>query len=209
VVLRPDVPPRGLARKAWGLVLRFAVVYALLVAPWPGFERAYAAYFRGLGNVSMGSAVGILGGGRTLTFVKPRRIVGGRDTLMLVGARGVSEVRVVPFVARLKGFLPTAMVVALVLATPIPWRRRRRALLWALLLVHLFIGFRMGVAAFHTFTRPTEFAMTTLGPASEEALRLAHRIVFKGYAMSFVAPALIWIGLCVRLDDLRPAEPSR
>lgn len=204
----PDAPARSLARSAWSLILRFAVIYALLVAPWPGVENGYAAYFRGMGNVWMGSAVGMFGGGRTLSFAKPQEEVGNRDTLMLVGAKGASEVRVVPFVARIKGYLPTAMVVALVLATPIPWRRRWRALLWALLLVHLFIGFRMGVAAFHTFTRPTEFAWTTLGPASEEALRLAHKIFFKGYAMSFVVPAVVWIALCVRLEDLRGAEPS-
>ena len=36
-------------------LLRFAAIYALLVAPWPGWREAYAGYFRGIAATVSGA----------------------------------------------------------------------------------------------------------------------------------------------------------
>ena len=125
--------------------LRFAVIFGLLIIPWPGWNEMYGSYFRGLGQAAFSRDEGR----RLVTFSPNTGATDARglDTQITLGNReqvdasGKDLVKKGEFNTRSIGWVPTALTVALIVATPIPWRRRGWALVGGLVLVHGFILF--------------------------------------------------------------------
>ena len=136
-------------KRVAGFFVLFLVFYGVLMAPWPGLGGAYAACFRATANLLFGSFAGqgsvrfapAAGRGREadaeVTFTSPRTGAVGR----------------VPVASRRMGYVPTAMLIGLVLATPLPWSRKVRALLWGFLLINGFVVLRVALVLLHTFSR--------------------------------------------------------
>jgi hypothetical protein len=198
--------PRLSARLIFGFALRFALVYAVLVLAWPVVRPAYGAFYRALGNIVFQGGAGEVRFGRK-PEVDPEE---GFDVEVVMTKRGVRGVKnVMSSSSRLIGCLPTVSLVALVLATPISWRRRRRALLWGLLLVQLFVVLRMGIPIVRDFSHPNAIQVYHPGGLGRWLLGVAERAFLRAPASWFVVPILIWILVAFRRDDreLLAAEP--
>jgi hypothetical protein len=109
-------------------VCGFAVIYGLLLAPWPGWADFYGQYFRDGGNAIFGSN----GGERILRFEAHRQTQGlsSIDSRIVLGnhalatSDGKMPVTMLGLDSRGIGWVPTALTIALIVATPIPWQRR-------------------------------------------------------------------------------------
>lgn len=190
--------PRLSTRLVLGFALRFALAYALLVLAWPVVRPAYGAFYCALGNVVF------QGGDGEVRFARKERIdpQQGFDVEVVMTKRGVpGKKNVMSSSSRLTGYLPTVSLVALVLATPIAWRRRRRALLWGLLLVHVFVALRMGIPIVRDFSNPNAIQVYYPGGFGRWALGIAERAFLRAPASWFVVPILIWILVAFRRDD--------
>lgn len=95
-------------------------------------------------------------------------------------------------------YLPTAVLTGLVLASPIPWRRRGWALLWGILLVNAFVVVRLAVAIMWGFRNVDLFVF---GPFWNKAVDVAHDVISISTVTSCVVPALIWLLVSFRRDD--------
>ena len=182
-------------------VVRFfcllALFYGLLDAPWPGLQERYSAAYRAAGNYLFGS----FGSDGVVRF-QPRPSGQVRvDTDVILARRDSNMGRAVTQTPRRLGYLPTAEVIALIVATPIPWARRCWALLWGLILVHAFIVLRMAITLLHHFEGDVPCSLYELSPFWSETLYGAYEIIVRSPDPSFLVPVFIWAVVSFRRND--------
>lgn len=185
-----------------GFLWRFALLYALLIAPWPGFNTAYGKYFRALGQTVFARE----GDRRLLRFeAVPAELHHVLDTRIelanrdLVDHEGKGPVRYMELDTRGVGWVPTALLLSLVLATPVPWRRRGWALLWGLLAVHAYILFSLAI---YIWNSSTELSLVMLTPFWKQLVGGLEETLINQMGASFVMPVLIWILVTIRRQDV-------
>jgi hypothetical protein len=179
-------------------VCRFVLIYALLILPWPGVRQVYGAFFRGVGQV-------VFGWEKSLLDVSFNASEGGASSFLdtrivivdpaLMHADGSGPVRNLD-VHTGDFWTSVALLVALILATPVSWRRRRRALLWGLLWeqlsIILFLGLQIWDEA--SYLSPKAFSpihWVMAGGMKEGLIEQARLAV----------PVLIWLIVTFRKED--------
>src|ERR1700677_4268321 len=107
-------------------VLRFVLLFSLLTWPWSGLRQAVSACFR----VEARFLVSVAYPGQALS-VQPLSDsrypsfdteVTGLD-LLKIGPEGRKWAVEIPFDSHSQGWVPLAMLIALVIATPLPWSK--------------------------------------------------------------------------------------
>jgi hypothetical protein len=183
------MPPLPL--RAMGLfALRFGLVYTLAVLAWPLVRPVYQPVYCFLGNILFEGGTG------SVRFEAARtgddfeddfdvQLVMTNTEAAVTGRAGNSS--------RVTGYLPTVSLVALVLATPIAWRRRRRALWMGLLAVHVFVALRMALPIWRDFALPGPLQVYEPGGFVRWARGVAERAFLAAPASFFVVPVLIWV----------------
>jgi hypothetical protein len=125
---------------------------------------------------------------------------GIKDTLMVLTNR-----RMPGSIGRLRassrlGYWPAAMLIALVIATPLPWSRRGWGLLWGLLLIHAFIVLRVTLflagSGYADSGKP--WALFHPGALGLRVLRGAEHLLVDNPTVSFVVPVVIWFLVALR-----------
>jgi exosortase/archaeosortase len=99
------------------------------------------------------------------------------------------------------GYLPTAEVLALILATPIPWVRKWKALLAGLVLVHVLVLLRVLVVLIFGFSAAGAVALFHPGPLARSALTMLFNVVAVGISFTYVAPVFLWIAVAIRQQE--------
>lgn len=182
-----------------------AGIYAMLMAPWPGLQRGYAALFRWSGNIAFArfwfwpeANVRFL----DLETIKPedlppdapnlRRTL-TQDTVLELRKRSVPTVGYLRTSSRYIGYSPTVTILALVLATGMSWRRRGWAVALSLCLVHLFILARLTLTlAAGGFAIDKPYALGQPGAFWSGTLIRLESLFSDNPTVSFVMPVLIW-----------------
>ena len=185
-----------------GFSWRFALVYGLLIAPWPGFNAAYGKYFRGLGQMTFARE----GERRILYFeAVPAELHRVLDTRIALANRdqldreGKGPVHYLELDTRGIGWVPTALLLALILATPVPWWRRGWALLWGLLAIH---GYILLCVAVYIWTNSTDLLLLTLSPFWKNMANGLEETLITQMGASFIIPVLIWILITIQMRDV-------
>jgi hypothetical protein len=201
------------SRSPYRLLLRFlftvAILFGIMAWPWPGLKVAYGQAFRRgaellFGGFGRDGKVGFFPASMP-GLPPPPRDSEHMDTFVLCANESKPPgdwVYGTWHDSRLIGYLPTIKLIALVMATPIAWPRRWNALFWGLLLVHAFIGARLAIVLLHSYSEPTPYQMYHLSPFWKGVLNGLHRLVVPSPLATFFAPVLIWVGVCIRRDDL-------
>jgi len=175
---------------------RLAISYALLAAPWPGLGQAYGRYFRAIGRMVFAAD----DGQRQLSFETPgensprpndTQIVIVNKALMRPDGSGPVRNLDVKF-----GRESMALLLALILATPVSWPRRGWAALWGLLAIH---GVIFTFLAFCIWNESAEVLLVTVDPfwkavASGGKQALAGQV-------NLAVPVLIWLLVTFRRED--------
>jgi len=168
-------------------VLRFAVLYGLLAYPWPGLQEAYSSAFRRAGDrifVEYGEE-GIV---RFLPAERPSRTEDSEITTQKKGSPAIGFSNISP---RLLGYLPAVEVIALVLASSVPWLRRIFALILGLILIHTFIYLRVWLLLVMSFSNDTPWKLNDYGPKTMKLLSGANEIITIAPTATVVIPGLI------------------
>lgn len=176
---------------------RFALVYLLLAIPWPGVRDTYGCYFRVFGRMFFGD-----NDRRELSFETPGDDSERREDTRVVivnrrlmHADGSGPVRNLDMNA--SGFwAATALLLALIFATPLRWRRRAVALILGLVGIH---GFMLLFLGFCIWDESTEIGLVTLTPFWKwiaDGLRSELLAQF-----SMAVPVLAWVLVTFRRGD--------
>lgn len=195
------MPP---VKKALIFLALLALFYTLLVIPWPHWPQAYAALYRAGGELLFHS----FGSRGTVEFRRPTPPAEFGDTELVLTTRSPRMTTTLPVSSRQKGYLPTATLLALVLATPIPGRRRWWALLWGLLAVNAFVVLRTGLAILNAFVNQGP-AAASISPFWREALKGCTFALVEAPASYFIVPILIWVAVSLRREDWVAAGAAR
>jgi hypothetical protein len=182
-------------------VLRFLIVNAVLLLAWPLLDGAYSALFRGVGNACVGPL--FAGTDAEVSLSRYKRGSELADTKILIASRSSAEGRVIPVSSRMKGYLPMALLVSLILAMPgVASRRTLRALVLGLLLAHAFLALRLAAAVLHELSLPNGYAILRPGPVLRELIRMAWILLYKSAGFAWGVSVVIWVLLCVRSGEV-------
>jgi len=203
--------PRSLGRF---FLLSLASFLALAAIRVP-LDRAYAYLFRGAGNVlftgfwfwpegkvrflnlyapDQASLINELIPGELPEEYRPLQPEGVKDTLMvLMNHRTPASIGQLRTSSR-SAYWPTAMLIALVLATPLSWSRKGWALLWGLTLIHVFIALRLTLTLLGGGFAVPEKAYALFHPAAfwQRVLTGGQNVLADNPTVSFVVPVFIW-----------------
>ena len=189
---------RGLAM---GFLLRFVAIFGILIAPWPGWNQAYSPYFQSLGQMAFNPA----GESRRMVVFAPASgKIPWMDTRLtlenaeLADDAGKGLVERTELDSRSIGWVPTALTIALVLATPIPWPRRLAALVGGLVLIHLFIFFTLQSWIWNNSADLSLLTLSSFGQRLVDELSYA---LMNQIGVSFSVPVVIWILVTFRRQD--------
>jgi hypothetical protein len=181
-------------------LLQFAALYGLLIAPWPGWRAAYGRFFRGLTGAVFASD-----GGPTIVRFRPAEKP-PRPEIYLeillaqraeIDAAGNARTRVLGLDTRAVGWVPTALLVALIAATPLPWSRRWRALLTGGLLVH---GYLLVLVACYLWNESAGMVPVSFLPFVSPLGEFLEETFVSQIGPSFVVPTLIWFLVVVAIE---------
>ncbi len=176
-----------------GFAARFLLGYGVLMVLWPVVRGGYRELFRTGGDSFFGALCSV-------RFEGLPKSEDTDDTKIFVKSRESSKWTWMTVSSRHVGFMSTAAVVGLIVATPIPWSRRARALLWGLALVHGFIALRLGVLIAYVMSLAgRETLPATLWNLSVDRGVLS---IATGQAFSYIGPVVIWLLVSLRREDL-------
>jgi hypothetical protein len=104
--------------------------------------------------------------------------------------------------SNLTGYRALVFFVAIVLATPIAWKRRVWALVWGMLLVNVFVTLRVWFKLYDGFSNPGPAHFFQLSESTKALLHWCTLILFHAPELNFIVPAFIWILVSFRRNDL-------
>jgi hypothetical protein len=183
--------------------VKIALFYALFLIPWPGVREAYATLFRAGGNLLFRTI-----GEHGRVYFEPMEITGSLfsayDTNVRIENRQKGIRGAIPGInTRLMGYLPTAFGVGLILATPVPWRRRLVALCLGVALISAFLALELWLVLLSTLSNPREFNLVALPPWGRTLLGAVLRVVHSSPVTAYVVPVVVWAIVVIRRSDLR------
>lgn len=200
----------GAARRARGVLVvkparivllflaKFLVVTVLLSLAFRWIGPTYLAGFRLAANLAIPS----MGTNCNVSFKNlpddSRYRSRYHDTEMVLRNEQTRVSRTKVLGARVTAYVPTVMLIALVLATPVPWPRRGRALAWGLVILQVVILIRVAVAVLFVVSRDEVLGVMALGPFAEYVVVSLFNALTRSTLSSYVIAAIIWIAVTFR-----------
>jgi hypothetical protein len=90
------------------------------------------------------------------------------------------------------GFIPTALLCSLVLATPLSWKRRSLALVLGLIAVHTLIFTALQTSIWDLSDDSTGIGLIQFSPFWKTVVSSVEETLVTQMGTSFVAPLMIW-----------------
>ncbi len=179
-----------------GFFLRLLPLYVLLVLPWPGLKQTYSYCYGVVATVVFGSLVP----GGSVRFEPLSEHIKGYDVKMHLVNRRTGATQIALTSSRDPAYFQTAFLVSLILATPLPWRRRLNSLLVGTALVHLAIFVKVLLTVLHGFTRD-RVALLSPDPPWDAVLSALTRVAVADIVSLLTIPVMIWILVSFRQED--------
>jgi hypothetical protein len=175
----------------------------LMTTPWLGFPGVYAEWYRWVGN-HLCQDLPRGGYARIVPVERLHERTAAHEGMDLSiglfnGSKRTYGQR--PISTRIQGLIPTALLVALVAATPIPLRRRAWALLSGTLLVQTYVFLRLALLIADAFCARSALALFDPLDSVRTILSLATEALVASTTTSLLAPLVIWIAVSLRRTD--------
>ena len=185
----------------------FAVCYALLIAPWPNSRELYSGYFCSFARLVFSE----YRGNRILRFntvpvdqrnrtLDIRITLANRDQL---DANSSGHAIMLDLDSRGIGWVPTALLLSLVIASPVSRSRRTCALVWGLLAIHALILLSIQVYIWNQVDASNGLNLIALSPFWKTIVSGMEETLVTQLGASFVLPLLIWILSTFRAEEVR------
>jgi len=189
------------------LLCWFVPVYTLFIIPWPGSRDFYGSYLRSAAKLVLAQN----NSRRILRFdevpvskrnrnLDTRITVANREQL---DANGSGRAVMLDLDSHGVGWVPTALLIALVVATPVSWARRSWALAGGLLVIHAVILFSIQVYIWNQSDTASGLDLIALTPFWKTIVSGLEETLVTQLGASFIIPVLIWILATFRVEDLR------
>jgi hypothetical protein len=195
--------------RLWRFALCFVAFYGLLILPWPGLHHAVGAYVQAFGNGLFGRT------GRHVVQFRARgpadkSYAETTDTMMLLYNNDIVDRSkragwLMGFDTKQLFWLQFSFYLALVGATPVPWRRRVWALFWGILAANVLLA--LTLAAVIT-DHASDISMVALSPFWKTAVTGLAKLLIVVSGPSTLAYFVIWPFACFRRENLARLAPG-
>ncbi len=184
--------------KAFGLFILF---YGLLMIPWPGLGTTYSGCYRA-GATLLFESFGSQGAVRFERSNHPEYDL--KITLYNLNKPapdgGGQPFKAFCLTSRYSAYIYAAFVAALILATPISWKRRGWAMLWGMILIHGCLAFKIFIMLLYHFVHTPNSPMV-FDPVLKQVIFFAQEAFLRHVAFSLMVSAFIWFLVSFRRED--------
>lgn len=196
-------------------IIKFLAVlvalYAFFMIRWPGLEQLYGRVFSACANCASYQmwGNGPMFGTRAIVQVKHTPLENDPDHDVQIQAankehlQGLNDVYMVRTSSRHLGYMPTVVLMTLILATPTVGPRRIWSLILGLILIHAFIMIRFVVVLLGVFHSDARHGLFKFGPVGSKVMTVLVDILTTVPATAYVVPLFIWILVSFRCDDTK------
>jgi hypothetical protein len=190
------ITPKGIIR----FFCLFLLVFGLLMAPWPRLGRAYTRFY----STSAAFLFGSFGSKGIVRFEPLSDSEYDLNVSLYNRARpgpdgGIAGIQT-RHNSRLAGYIYVAFLTALILATPIPWRRKGWALFWGIILIHGLVASKLALRILYAFNNKP-LSMFALNPFCKRVLSITHQAFAVNVTFGFIVCVFIWILVSFRRRD--------
>ncbi|MFQ5592196.1 MAG: hypothetical protein ACE5HE_13620 [Phycisphaerae bacterium] len=180
-----------------GFFVRALAYYLAFLAVWPVIGNWYADTYRSTGTMVFRNFPP-----HGTVFIapldKPTKLL---DSELRLGNDKTMAIRKQSFSARYHGYAPTRLMLSLILASPVPWERRIWAVIFGLLLIHVWIMFELALMVFDGYTGDHAAAMYTFSPGVMKGVAFVARVATETIVPRYVIPGVMWIVVTFRRGD--------
>ena len=170
------------------------------MAPWPGLGRTYTRFYS-LGASFLFGSIGATG---TVRFEPLNDSEYHLHVTLFNRARKASDGGVARVQTRHNsrhaGYIYIAFLTALIVATPLPARRKVWALFCGIILIHGLVALKLALRILHAFNSKP-LSMFNLNPFYRRVLSIAHQAFAVNVTFGFVVCVFIWILVSFRRSD--------
>lgn len=183
--------------------VRLLVFYGLAAGLWGLVASSYASCFQAAGTAIFRTTFrgGVVG------FQPTQKPTNTWDTDVVFRKIGVGAEGRIPFGTRYLGYAPMCMILSLVLASPIPLRRRCWALFCGLAIINVWCVFCVFLMILDGFSGENVLALYHPSSGVRSALSYITETVTVSTVTRYAVPTFFWILVTFRDDDLQRLRP--
>lgn len=183
-------------------LIKAVIIYALLAAPFSFYDTAYGKFYRAAGKIffnkikSTGFVLFSEGRENYITHINL-----GNDAL--VRADKTTDTVMDDINIRFRGYLPTVLFIALVIAAPVPIKRKFMSLLTGLMLLTGLLMLKQWIHILYLCDRNPWLALYSFSNSEKKMIDF----IYENYVIT-IPPTLfltvaIWLIVTFRKDDLK------
>ena len=177
----------------------FIVTFTVLMLPWLGLAESYKGLVCKMGTWCFYSEHGqreVVFLNTTDKSIHPTFAKIEIANRKLLHRDGSGPIRLVNFDVRGLAWSPTALVIALIVATPVPLRRKIWALGWGVICVQMVVLTFLGLAIWN---ESSEIGLVTISPFWKGIVADFQQSFITQFSMA--APVFIWVFVTFRVAD--------
>jgi hypothetical protein len=182
--------------------LKAIVIYLLLTAPFPFYDNMYGKFYRSCGKVFFdrfhGTGIARFSPGNENRIT---RLDVGNVTQL--DANNQLKTAWVNTETRGFGYLPSVLLVSLVLASPVSWRRKIIALIIGLTLVSLMVMFRLWFQILYLCEQYPWLNLYNFGETQKKIIEYAYQTIVIPINMVLYFVIIVWLLVTFRKEDLK------
>ncbi len=191
-------------------LLQALLIYGLLSAPLTFYDKTYGDFYRKVAEMFFSNF-------RDTGFVKfkewkdPATTHVNLGNYALVRPDGSSKTTFVDINTRYLGYIPTILLLSLVLASPVPWKRRLIALVSGFTLVMLLIMFKQWIALLWLSNETPWLQLTNITGTAKTVLTFLNTFISVSSSSVLYFVVAIWLLVTFRVEDFKvqKAKPGK
>ena len=183
-------------------LLKALVIYALLSAPLSFYDSNYGTFYRKVAGVFF-SKFRETGFTKFREWKEPAATRVNIGNYKLVRPDGTSRTAFLDFNTRYLGYLPTILLISLVLASPVPWKRKTIAMVVGLTLVMLLVMFKQWIALLWLSEENPWLELTHFTGTGKSILAFLNSFVSVSSSSVLYFVVAIWLLVTFRMEDFK------
>ena len=190
------------SRTLWLFLLKAIVIYGLLSAPLSMYDEAYGTFYRKVAGKCFGKfrETGFV---RFFEMKDPAMTHTNMGNALLRLPDNTFDTAAIDINTRILGYLPTILLISLVLASPVPLKRKLFALAAGLILVMALIIFKHWISLLELSEDNPWLKLTQFTGMTKKIFVFTSSFISKS---SFTVPYFvvgIWLLVTFRMEDLK------
>lgn len=183
-------------------LLKALIIYGLLSAPITFYDATYGQFFRKVAEVFFSKF-------RENGFVKfkewkePAITHVNIGSYALVRPDGTSKTVTNDINTRYLGYIPTILLIALVISSPVSWKRRLIALAAGLILVTLLVIFKQWISLLWLCDQYPWLQLTNFSDTGRKLLNFTYRFISVSSSSVLYFVVAIWLLVTFRVEDFK------